>query len=131
VPALTWRPHGPDAVPRNRVPDHVPNPANLVPPYPSEPHEASLNPAVNKRERANHNPRVGGSSPSSGIREAPHRQRSGHAWFRDGAYVPALVTATPVGGLIAVKMWDDVHGKRSSSRPGPVVWPLCRAGREG
>ena len=54
-----------------RVPNHVPDSANLTPPYPTKPDEASAYAAENERQRANHNPRVGGSSPSSGIREAP------------------------------------------------------------
>jgi hypothetical protein len=61
----------PCAVLAHRVPNHVPNPANLTAPYPAEPAEASLNRAESKRQRANHNSRVGGSSPSSGIHEGP------------------------------------------------------------
>ena len=37
-------------------------------PYCSETDEASFNATESERQRANHNPRVGGSSPSSGIR---------------------------------------------------------------
>jgi hypothetical protein len=36
-------------------------------PYCSETDEASFNATESERQRANHNPRVGGSSPSSGI----------------------------------------------------------------
>jgi hypothetical protein len=56
---------GPD-----HVASHVPDPADLIPSYPTEPDEVSLKATENERQRANHNPRVGGSSPSSGIEEA-------------------------------------------------------------
>jgi hypothetical protein len=56
---------------QRRVPNHVPDPVDLTPSYSDEPDEASLKRRENERQRANHNPRVGGSSPSSGIKEAP------------------------------------------------------------
>jgi hypothetical protein len=48
------------AVLAHRVPNHVPNPANLTASYPAEPAEASLNRRENERQRANHDPRVRG-----------------------------------------------------------------------
>jgi hypothetical protein len=55
----------------DRVPNDVPNPADLTRPYPAKPDEASLNAVESERQRANHNPLVGGSSPSSGMTKAP------------------------------------------------------------
>jgi hypothetical protein len=69
--AAVWPACGPVQTVPIRVPNGVPNPADLTAPYPTEPDEASLNAAEDERQRANHNPRVGGSSPSSGIEEAP------------------------------------------------------------
>jgi hypothetical protein len=55
----------------NGVPNHVPESADLTPAYSVKPNEASLNATGSERQRANHNPRVGGSSPSSGTTKAP------------------------------------------------------------
>ena len=55
----------------DRVPNGVPDFADLTRPYPTQLDEAGLDRTESERRRANHNPRVGGSSPSSGITEAP------------------------------------------------------------
>jgi hypothetical protein len=68
---LTGLADDPDRVP-NRVPDY----ADLTWPYPTQLDEASLDRTESERQRANHNPRVGGSSPSSGITNAPHMRWS-------------------------------------------------------
>jgi hypothetical protein len=63
----------------NGVPNYVPESANLIPPYPTKPDEASLNATESERQRANHNPRVGGSSPSSGTVKAPQMLGGPHS----------------------------------------------------
>src|SRR4051794_12218523 len=55
----------------NGVANRVPESADLTPAYSTEPDEPSLNASENERQRADHNPRVGGSSPSSGIAKGP------------------------------------------------------------
>ena len=58
----------------SRVPNRVPESADPSSPYSTESDEASLNAIQDERQRANHNPRVGGSSPSSGITKTPQTQ---------------------------------------------------------
>ena len=76
-----------------RVPNHVPDSANLTPPYPTKPDEASAYAAENERQRANHNPRVGGSSPSSGTTRAPAGDGRGLVAAAIAPETPRLVAA--------------------------------------
>jgi deazaflavin-dependent oxidoreductase (nitroreductase family) len=77
----------------------------------SETDEASFNAAENERQRATHNPRVGGSSPSSGIEEAPQIVRA--SFPLDCSPIAELVPG--LGGHDPRRTRCPAPGRRASS----------------
>ena len=77
------------------VPNLVPDSADLTLESAPERRLTWLYPARNERQGANHNPRVGGSSPSSGIRKACICAPQRSARLPSSRWVPCRLTASP------------------------------------